>query len=168
MAWSTKQPIVEATSEEVDALTRLIRDSFTDVARRFDLTPENCPKHPSNYTREWVQGDLERGVRYFILKADEISIGCVGVEKASPATCYMERLAVLKAQRGKGYGTRLVRHALNQAREVGAANMDVGIIAADTGLKNFYNTLGFKEGGTKTFPHLPFNVTFMRYTFKDK
>jgi hypothetical protein len=35
--------IVRATTNDIDRLARLIRLSFADVARRFQLTPENCP-----------------------------------------------------------------------------------------------------------------------------
>lgn len=188
--------IVRATEADIDLLSTLIRDSFADVADRFKLTPQNCPRHPSNYTREWVEKDLARGVRYFILSAEGTAVGCVGVENPSPTTCnrlpdndvdkaerrrliphtstsdnavqkhypevYMERLAVLPDHRGKGYGTRLVRHAISQARKSGASTVGIGIIAADTGLKDFYKALGFEEAETKTFPHLPFAVAFLK------
>ena len=188
--------IVQATEKDIDRLTRLIRESFADVALRFKLTPENCPKHPSNYNREWVKRDLARGVRYFILFADGDAVGCVGVEKAPPASddkdpepnygkagqerrlsppstsdnavqdrypeVYMERLAVLPQHRGQGYGTRLVRHAIGQARKLNASTVGIGIIAADAGLKDFYKSFGFEEGETKSFPHLPFAVVFLK------
>jgi GNAT superfamily N-acetyltransferase len=161
MALSIPHSIVIATLKDAKQLSRLIRDSFADVANRFELTPENCPKHPSNYTREWVERDLARGVRYFILIADGNAVGCVGLEKASPAICYMERLAILPDHRGQGYGTRLAVYAMDQARDLCASTVGIGIIAADTGLKDFYKALGFKEGKTKTFPHLPFAVAFL-------
>ena len=196
MALSKPHSIVTATLKDAEQLFRLIRDSFADVAERFELTPQNCPKHPSNYTRKWVERDLARGVRYFILFADGTAVGCVGVEKPSPTTddrlpdndvdkaergcrirhmstsdnavqnhypeVYMERLAVLPHHRGLGYGTRLARHAISQARKLGASSVGIGIIAADTGLKNFYRALGFEEGETRTFPHLPFAVAFLK------
>jgi GNAT superfamily N-acetyltransferase len=153
--------IVAATKKDIDRLARLIRRSYADVARRFELTPQNCPKHPSNCSRKWIERDLQRGVRYFFLTVDDSAAGCVGVEQASPTTCYLERLAVLPEHRNRGYGTRLAHHALNQARELGASTMGIGIIAADNGLKNFYMDLGFEAGATKTFSHLPFEVAFM-------
>jgi ribosomal protein S18 acetylase RimI-like enzyme len=196
MALSKPHSIVTATLKDAEQLSRLIRDSFADVADRFELTPQNCPKHPSNYTRKWVERDLARGVRYFILLADGTAVGCVGVENPSPTTddrlldndvdkaergrrirhtstsdnavqnhypeVYMERLAVLPQHRGLGYGTRLARHAISQARKLGASSVGIGIIAADAGLKNFYRALGFEEGETKTFPHLPFAVAFLK------
>ena len=89
------------------------------------------------------------------------AVGCVGVEQASPVTCYMERLSVLPEHRGNGYGTHLARHAVNRAKEMGATTVGIGIIAADTGLKHFYTTLGFKAGETQSFAHLPFEVAFL-------
>ncbi len=161
MASNAMQSMAQSTQGDMDQLARLIRRSFADVARRFNLTPENCPRHPSNCTREWVEKDLMRGVRYSILMVDSTAVGCVGIEKASPTICYMERLAVLPQHRGQGYGTRLARHALSQASELGASTVGIGIIAADAGLKDFYKALGFEEGETKTFPHLPFAVAFL-------
>lgn len=176
MVSSNKQPIVQATDRHIDLLDRLIRRSFADVARRFDLTPKNCPRHPSNYTREWIEEDLTRGVHYFFLMANDTAVGCVGVERAPQTSTsdtliqnhymevYMERLAVLPQHRSKGFGTRLARHAMSQAQAMGANQVGIGIIAADTGLKGFYKHLGFKQGETKTFPHLPFEVSFMHYS----
>ena len=68
---------------------------------------------------------------------------------------------MLPVHRGRGYGTLLVRRAIDQAREWNASNVGIGIIAADAGLKAFYASLGFVEGETKTFAHLPFDVAFM-------
>lgn len=161
MTFVNQPSILPTDGNDTVRLAQIIRTSFADVAVRFGLTPQNCPKHPSNCTGEWIQKDLARGVQYFILAADKKDLGCVGVERASETTCYMERLAVLPEFRGKGCGTRLARYAIEQARELGAANVGIGIIAADTGLKGFYASLGFEAGEVKTFDHLPFEVAFM-------
>jgi len=165
MATREDVSIVQATQKDIDLLSRLIRDGFADVANRFGLTPQNCPKHPSNYTHEWVEKDLERGLRYFILIADGTAVGCVGVERATETTCYLERLAVLPQLRGIGYGSQLTQYALTQAEAMGATEVGIGIIAADSGLKAFYQSLGFEAGPTKRFAHLPFDVAFMRIFF---
>ena len=39
----------------------------------------------------------------------------------------------------------------------------IGIIAKDTGLKQWYQRLGFNAGPIKTFDHLPFEVAFLSY-----
>ena len=44
--------IRKASSGDSSMLSGIIRESFCDVAERFGLTSENCPKHPSNCTQE--------------------------------------------------------------------------------------------------------------------
>jgi len=157
--------IREAFSENAPLLAGLICDSFKDVAQRFCLTPENCPKHPSNYTNEWVQADFNRGVDYFIMEIDAKSVGCVALEMVGDDLCYLERLAVLPQFRRMGYGRQLTDHVINAARARGAKHMSIGIISAQAELKQWYEKIGFLEGDTKIFQHLPFHVTFMTYKF---
>ncbi|MDO9515698.1 MAG: hypothetical protein Q7J01_06320 [Syntrophales bacterium] len=45
--------------------------------------------------------------------------------------------------------------------------MGIGIIAEQAGLKEWYERVGFIEGETKGFPHLPFRVTFMLYEIRE-
>ncbi|MFZ3046591.1 MAG: GNAT family N-acetyltransferase [Desulfatirhabdiaceae bacterium] len=107
-----------------------------------------------------------RGVRYFILYSDENPIGCVGVEKSGTDICYLERLSVLPAMRGKYYGIRLVQHALGYAASKGAIRVGIGIIDEQTELKEWYRHIGFVETQTKSFPHLPFTVCLMEFEMK--
>ncbi len=154
--------IREANSRD-PILSGLIRDAFRGVAETFGLTRENCPKHPSNCTDEWIENDLDRGVIYYILENDGISVGCVALEKAGSDLCYIERLAVLPGNRRNGFGKALVDHVIAQARGLGAQLISIGIIADDTDLKRWYKKLGFVELETQAFEHLPFLVTFMSY-----
>jgi len=75
--------------------------------------------------------------------------------------CYLERLGVLPHQRRRGFGKALVEHALSEAKRLGARHVDIGIIAEDMELKDWYKRLGFAETETKEFAHLPFRVTLM-------
>ena len=148
---------------DVPLLSSLIRVSFRDVAERFTLTLENCPKHPSNCTDEWIENDLARGVAYYILERDGKPVGCVALEKANPDLCYLERLGVLPQSRRKGFGKALVDHVFSEARASGTKQIGIGIISDDTELKLWYQRIGFVEKETKEFAHLPFLVTFMSY-----
>lgn len=153
--------IHKATNADIDFLVELIRESFHGVAQRFALTPQNCPKHPSNCNPDWIAADQARGVVYFILSQDDQPFGCVGLEAPSPDLRYMERLAVLPKCRKRGFGRALVGCAVSEARSSGANRIRIGIIADHIELKAWYIKLGFAEQETKSFPHLPFNVTFM-------
>jgi len=153
----------EGNYTDVSLISGLIRESFHDVARRFELTVENCPKHPSNCTGEWIQNDSSRGVIYYILESNRVAVGCVALEKINSDLCYLERLGVLPEARGKGFGRALVDQVISQANLYGAKLISIGIIADDTKLKVWYQGIGFVEGETKEFEHLPFLVTFMTY-----
>ena len=157
-----------ADSTDIRLLSRLIRESFLDVAKRFDLTLENCPRHPSNCTDEWIENDFNRGVTYYILENESLPIGCVALERASEDLCYLERLSVLSAYRRNGFGRKLVDHVIEQANLFGAKLISIGIIAAHKELKEWYKRIGFVEGETKKFEHLPFLVTFMQYRCKKR
>jgi len=153
--------IGEANKADIGVLVSLLRNSFRDVAEKFNLTVENCPKSPAFYTKEQLEEDFEKGMRYFILEQDGQACGCVALEKAGPNFCYLGRLAVLPEYRRNGYGRALINHIFEQARKIGVRRVEIGMIAKDRKLKNWYKKLGFINKGTKRFDHLPFLVAFM-------
>ena len=155
--------IREASSADIPVLSGLIRNAYADVARRFDLTPENCPKHPSNCRDEWIENDFARGVIYYILQHKGTPVGSVALEKSGPHLCYLERLSVLPPSRRQGFGRALVDHVFSQARAFDAKQISIGIISEQADLKQWYQKIGFVEGEIKKFDHLPFLVAFMTY-----
>jgi N-acetylglutamate synthase-like GNAT family acetyltransferase len=154
------------TEEDARVLAETIRRSFGDVAERFGLTQENAPRHPSNCTVDWIRKDMERGVNYFAMENRECIIGCVALERANTGVCYLERLAVLPDHRRRGFGKTLVEHVLSKAKGLGVNYVGIGIIAEHTELRDWYRKLGFVEGESREFPHLPFRVTFMSYSIR--
>ena len=156
--------IRSAGIEDIALLTHIIRDSFRDVATRFSLTPENCPTHPSFITGERLESAFERGTLFFLAECADGPCGCVAMEAANAKVRYLERLGVLPAYRGRGYGKRLVEHIVREARETGAGSLEIGVIADQEDLRDWYAELGFEEKARKSFDHLPFEVLFMAYT----
>jgi len=154
--------IQQAAIEDTEILADIIRQSYQTVAVDFKLTPDNCPKHPSNCTADWIAADLNRGVAYFLLMQDKKPVGCAAMERADDDTVYLERLAVLPKQRHKGYGQALVAHIVEKAKTYKAKTLGIGIIEEQDVLKKWYRDLGFVETGTRTFDHLPFTVGFMQ------
>ena len=152
-----------ADKSDAELLVELIRKSHADVALRFGLTPENCPKHPSNCTTAWIENDFARGVRYALADWQGDTVGCVALEHANPDMVYLERLSVLPANRRRGVGQKLVEQVISETAVLGASQVGIGIIAAYTELKAWYQKLGFREGETRTFDHLPFQVLLLSY-----
>jgi len=153
--------IRKCTREDVDILAETIRGSFRGVAERFGLTEENCPRHASNCTADWIEKDMDRGVTYFVLESEGRAVGSVALERAKPEVCYLERLAVLPGQRRCGFGKALVSHVLSEAGALGCRRVGIGVIADQAELKGWYRGLGFAETENREFPQLPFLVTFM-------
>ena len=158
--------IRNASLDDISALARIIRYAFRDVAERFSLTPENCPTHPSFCTEEWVESALGKGNRFFLAECGDGPCGCVAIEVASPDVCYLKRLAVLPACRRRGYGEKLVSHVMLEAEEAGARSLEIGIIAGQEDLRDWYAKLGFSAKGKRVFDHLPFEVLFMTYQLR--
>jgi len=153
--------IRHTTTSDIETIVKIIRRSYQTVADKFGLDNTNCPKHPSNYTYEWISADFERGVTYFLLESDGKEIGCAALEKADSELCYLERLAVIPENRNKGFGKSLIDYVFHEVRLLGCKRVSIGIIAKDNELKQWYLKFGFKEGITKSFDHLPFDVTFL-------
>ena len=153
--------IRQASISDIKTLTRIIRNSYHTVADKFGFNNDNCPKHPSNCTDKWVKSDMERGITYFLLESCGKGIGCVALEKANQDLWYLERLAVIPESRNKGFGKSLVEYVFHEAQLHRCKRISIGIIAKQNELKNWYSKFGFKEGLTKSFDHLPFEVTFM-------
>jgi ribosomal protein S18 acetylase RimI-like enzyme len=147
--------------EDVGVLAETIRGAFRDVAGRFGLTEENCPRHASNCTADWIEKDMDRGVTYFVLESEGRVAGSVALERAKPEVCYLERLAVLPDRRRRGFGKALVGHALSEAGVRGCRRVGIGVIADQAELKDWYRRFGFVETESREFPQLPFLVTFM-------
>ena len=166
--WSTEMNIREANKTDISAITTVMQKSYATVAQKYGLNSENCPKHPSNCSIEWIEGDFARGVRYFVIASGNEIFGCIALEKASEQTCYLERLAVIPAKRNKGAGLMLANYFIKRATEMGINKIGIGIISKQEELKNWYEKIGFTETSRKTFNHLPFEVAFMEYHIENR
>jgi GNAT superfamily N-acetyltransferase len=156
--------IRKCTREDADILAEIIRGSFRGVAECFGLTPENCPRHASNCTPDWIEKDMDRGVTYFVLESEGRGAGTVALEPVRPGLCNLERLAVLPGERKRGFGRALVNHVFSEAGKLGCNTIRIGVIADQAELKDWYRSFGFVEMESREFSHLPFLVTFMLYT----
>ncbi len=153
--------IRQASEADISILLTILRKSFADVAKRFQLTVENCPKNLAFCTEQRIKDDFARNLKYYILQEGGQPCGCVALEIANSTVCYLERLAVLPEYRRKGFGKALARHVLATAIEMGMQRVEIGIISEDTELKDWYQKFGFVHKGTRKFDHLPFIVEFM-------
>ncbi|WP_180125444.1 GNAT family N-acetyltransferase [Rhodoferax sp. BLA1] len=150
-----------ASPQDASTLAQLISAANRDVATQFGLTVENCPKHPSFCSADWVLADMARGACYFLAEVDSGPIGCVAFETAGAGLAYLNRLSVLPAQQRQGVGAQLVQHVLQVASAAACQRVSIGVIAQHIALQHWYGQLGFVTAETQDFAHLPFSVTYM-------
>ena len=163
----TAMSIREASTKDFATIAMLVSESNKGVAEKFGLNANNCPKHPSFCTEAWIQSDLARGERYFILEKDSMPIACVAYENPSAGLAYLNRLSVLPAHRNRGIGAQLVKHVVQLAQSSSIQTISIGVIGEHDDLQRWYKNLGFIDGETKRFPHLPFSVKYMSYPVKN-
>jgi predicted N-acetyltransferase YhbS len=156
-----------ATPADALLVANIISRANQPVAKRFGLTRENTPTHPSFCTQDWVVADFTRKVHYFIYEADQKVVGCVAYESAKKELAFLNRLSVLPEFQHRGIGKKLVAHLFDHARILGKQRVSIGIIAANNRLKNWYETLGFIPFETKILNHLPFDVLLMQCPVDD-
>jgi len=155
--------IREASAKDLTTIAMLVSESNKDIAEKFGLNADNCPKHPSFCTEAWVKSDLARGERYFILEEDSVPIACVAYENPSAGLAYLNRLSVLPPYRNRGIGAHLVKYIIQLAQASSIQTISIGVIGEHSDLQRWYRSLGFIDGETKRFPHLPFSVKYMSY-----
>jgi len=153
--------IREAAVPDIPVLNRIIRNAFRNMAEKYHLTAGCCPTHPAHSTEADVASGFEKGLRYFILSICGEDAGCVAMELASPGFCYLIRLAVLPQWRGHGFGTALVNHVIQTAREEGCRRIDAALIRDEKALQGWYAARQFVFREMKRTDHLPFDVVFV-------
>lgn len=148
---------------EAERIAEVISSANIGVARKFNLNWKNCPKHPSFCTTEWVENDMDRGVLYFLYTENNVTVGCVAYERGDQNTAFLNRLSVLPDFQERGIGENLVLYFLSHAEKERVDNVSIGIIANHHKLIEWYEKFGFTRNELKKYPHLPFDVVFMRF-----
>ena len=159
--------ITLASIDDSETIANIVSTSNKDVAQMFNINKDNNPKHPSFYHKDWVVSDFDKGEIYFLYKEGDEVVGCVAFEPRDTQVGYLNRLSVLPSHQKRGTGEKLVKHIFQYAKGSGMTDVSIGIIAKHTVLKNWYIGLGFVEKGMKEFPHLPFDVLFMKCHLDD-
>lgn len=127
-----------AGDADMAAVGRLLHD----FNREFD-EPAPPPEVLADRLRELVAGEDT-----VVLVAGEPALGVIVLRLrraiwSAGLECYLAELYVVPESRRLGIGRALVEAAIHQARERGAATMEIGVDEPDTGARRLYESLGF-------------------------
>ena len=151
---------------EFPAVAGMIRESFMTVAKEFNLTEENCPRHTAfSTTTEELQNHLNWGWLMYGLYEDARIVGYVSLSKSreTDGKYELHNISVLPEYRHKGYGKELIDFCKSKVKEIGGNKITLGMIEENARLKNWYIRNGFIHTGTHKFEGFPFTAGFMEY-----
>ena len=127
------------------------RDAIDIVAReRKYIALVEAP--PIEQVRAFVARNVERGYPQIVAVVDGIVVGWCNVPPASRAvSAHVGDLfmGLVPEFRGKGFGERLLRQAIQAADEFGFRRIELGVFASNTVAAVLYRKVGFVEEGVK-------------------
>ena len=99
---------------------------------------------------------------YFVVRQDEKVIACVALSVYESDLAEIRSLAVAEGNQGKGFGARLVRACLDEAREIG-----VGTVFCLTYQPVFFEKLGFRRHDKMELPRKIWSECYQCPKFPD-
>lgn len=157
--------IKEAGLNDVEIITFIIKNANREISIKLQLSSESAPGHPSNCKKEWIEENMSRSEIYFISYQNEKPVGTIAY-KIKSGCLTIKHLAVLPEQQYKGIGKLLIEHAIIYGRDRGLTAINLGMVADNKPLKEWYGRLGFVIKKTKTFKNLPIKIAFMKRFYK--
>ena len=144
----------------------IIHKSFATVAKEFNFTKENCPRHTSFMPIEKLEEQYKSGYEMFLYSYKTDYAGFFSLHKSDDNSLELNTLAVLPEYRHNGIGKEMIAFSKKYADEHKCDKIKISIVEENTRLRKWYETLGFNHTGIKTFPNLPFTVGYMELTLK--
>jgi len=114
-------------------------EKVIDIRKNVFIKEQNVP-----YDIE-IDG-LDSTSEHFIAYLNDETIGCARI-RTEKSVAKLERIAVIKKYRGKGFGTKLTKFLIEYCKK---ERFDEIVLHSQTQVVDFYRKLGFKTRG-KTF-----------------
>ena len=156
--------IRKVTREDLPVCVRVIRRSHQTVADEFGFTVENAPRYVAFATDEnRLAWHMDREHRLMFLDEDKgVVRGYYSLLLKENGECELGNLSVLPEYRHRGIGTRLLKHAMDTAREPRCAAMNLSIVEENRQLLKWYEQCGAEHVGTEKYDFFPFTCGYMR------
>ena len=122
------------SERDLDGVLEVERESFT-----------------SPWTRDMYKWELQnRAVCHiYLLRTPECAVAGFCAFWLVFDEIHINNIALRPQYRGRGFGTALLHHVLDQARHLGARRATLEVRAGNTGARRLYERLGFYVAGTR-------------------
>ena len=100
---------------------------------------------------------LKKGGRIFMAYADGQAVGCVALIPTADGVLELSKMAVSPTMRGKGIGRRILAHAVEQARLLGAKSLFLGSNARLEDAVHLYESIGFRHVPPERLPNMAYS-----------
>jgi putative acetyltransferase len=89
--------------------------------------------------------DYYQGGLFDVLETNEDGIiGTIGLAKLKGGVCELRRMYLTQKHRGRGYGKRLLKHAVNRARKLGFSRIELETATTLEEALELYKQFGFE------------------------
>lgn len=88
---------------------------------------------------------LERGGHIYMALRDGIGVGCVALVPMGNGVFELSKMAVSPELRGFGIGRLILKHAIHQARQLGAGSLFLGSNTRLASAVTLYESAGFQH-----------------------
>ena len=127
------------------ALWTALHEHHAALDARYALT-DDAPRRWAADAREWLRSDADRvwaaerdGALDGFATAHRTSVGAI---YRAPEVVYLDDLFVMPRARGEGLGRALVEAVAEWAREIGASEIRLGVLAANAEAEAFWRRAG--------------------------
>ena len=132
----TGPQIRRATRADQDAVRALV----FSVLHEYDIEP--APRATDRDLND-LEGFYKDGMFAVLETEDGAIIGTVGIAPLSVAACELRKMYLMPRYRGRGYGARLLKHAMERARALGFARMELSTKRIMEEAVGLYTKYGF-------------------------
>ena len=159
--------IKEISKDNISECTKVIIESFSTVAKEFNITKQNAPRYVAfAMTDEKLSEQYNNGRKMFAYFDDGRIVGFYALEFFDNE-CEMNHLCVLPEYRHRGIAKELLNHSFDIAMQSGTVKMKISIVEENQQLKKWYLDFGFKPICAKKFDFFPFTCGYMEKNLID-
>lgn len=159
--------IKEISKDNISECTKVIRESFSTVAKEFNIKKQNAPRYVAfAIIDEKLLEQYNNGRKMFAYFDNHRIVGFYALEFFDNE-CEMNQLCVLPEYRHRGIAKELLSHSFDTAMQSGAVKMKISIVEENQQLKKWYLDFGFKPICAKNFNFFTFTCGYMERNLID-